>query len=82
MTKDLRNLSKQVESTLDVYLKELDSSYFKQGTKVIEYRWVKCIELIEDFEEIKNIFPKFVVFSIFGHTSSRNVRILKLFQVG
>jgi len=37
--------NKEIIAETEAYFKEFDQSYFLNGIKMLEYRWVKCIEL-------------------------------------
>ena len=49
-----------MNSEVDGYFNDLDSSYYKQGNEAIERRWEKCIELKENnVEKYIKTFPNF-----------------------
>lgn len=41
----------EVITATEAYFAELEKTYFSDGLKKLDHRWVKCIELKEDYIE-------------------------------
>jgi len=55
--------NEEVVAAIEAYFADLEKTYFSDGLKKLEHRWVKCIELKGDYVEKKiTTFPKFSFF--------------------
>jgi len=43
--------NEEVVSATEAYLADIEKTYFSDGLKKFKHRWVKCIELKEDYVE-------------------------------
>jgi len=43
--------NEEVVAATEAYFADLEKTYFSDGLKKLEHRWVKCIELKEDYVE-------------------------------
>jgi len=55
--------NEEVVAATEAYFADLEKTYFSDGLKKLEHRWVKCIELKGDYvEKYIATFPKFSFF--------------------
>jgi len=46
-----KKFASEVVAATEAYFADLEKTYFSDGLKKLEHRWVKCIELNADYVE-------------------------------